>query len=89
MDTAVRPRRWSLVVAGLLQVLVLWLYLLSVLIAPQAGVIGLLVLWAVLVVVTVLVQRRWGPLALLVPLVALGAWFAVIRAGAAWLGWQA
>ncbi len=89
MDTAVRPARWSLVLAVLLHLVALWLYYLSVLVAPFSGTVGLLVLWLVLAVVLVRVHRSYGPLALLVPLVAVGLWFAVIGAGSALLGWTA
>lgn len=89
MDTAVRPRRWSLVVAALLHLLVLWLYALTGLVAPGSAVPALLALWVGFAFGLVVVQRRWGPLALLVPLVALGVWVAVVSAGSALLGWQA
>lgn len=89
MDTSVLPRRWSLVVACLLHLLALWLFSLSVLVAPLSGTVGLLLLWLVLAVVLVLVHRRYGPVALLVPLAAVALWFAVISVGSAVLGWTA
>jgi hypothetical protein len=89
MDTAVRPARWSLVVAGLLHLAALWLYWLSVLVAPFWATVALLVLWLVLTVVLVRVHSRYGAVALAVPLAAVALWFAVVSAGSALLGWTA
>ena len=85
-----RPRRrTSAVVTAVLHLLALWLYWLSVLVAPTWGWIALLALWAVFALAAVLVHRRWGGLSAVVPLVAVLTWFAVVTLGDRFLGWTA
>jgi hypothetical protein len=85
--TAQPPRRSTLWLTGVLHLLALWPYLISGLAAPGWAVLALLVLWAVLGVVAVLVHRRWGALAALVPLLAVGLWFLALTLGEQLLGW--
>jgi hypothetical protein len=85
--TSQRPRRSTLWLTGLLHLLALWPYLISGLAAPGWAVLSLLVLWALLGVVAVAVHRRWGALAALVPLVAVGLWFLALTLGEQLLGW--
>jgi hypothetical protein len=85
--TAQPPRRSTLLVTGVLHLLALWPYLVSGLAAPGWAVLSLLVLWALLGVVAVAVHRRWGALAALVPLAAVGLWFLALTLGEQLLGW--
>lgn len=82
------PRRSTLVLTALLHLLVLWPYTASGLLAPGWAVVTLLVVWALLGVLAVAVHRRYGAVAALVPLLALGAWFAALTLGEAVLGWR-
>lgn len=82
-----RPPLWSLVLAAVLHVATLPLYAASGLLAPGWAVLGLLALWAVLAAALLPVHRRGGPVALLVPLVAAGAWFGLLTVGEKLLGW--
>jgi hypothetical protein len=81
------PRRSTLWVTGLLHLLALWPYAISGVAAPGWAVLSLLVLWAVLGIVAVTVHRRWGALAALVPLFAVGLWFLLLTLGEQQLGW--
>jgi hypothetical protein len=72
---------------GVLHLLALWPYLISGVAAPGWAVLSLLVLWALLGVVAVAVHRRWGALAALVPLAAVGLWFLALTLGEQLLGW--
>ena len=83
------PRRSTLVLTAALHLLVLWPYAASGLLAPGPAVLALLVLWVVLGWVAYKVHRRWGAVAALVPLLALGLWFAVLTLGEQVLGWTA
>jgi hypothetical protein len=85
------PRRTTTRLTGLLTAVlhlaVLWPYAASGLLAPGWAVGGLLLLWAVLAVVAVGIHRRWGAVSALVPLLAIGLWFAVLTLGERLLGW--
>ena len=81
------PRRSTAVLTGVLHLLALWPYAISGLVAPGWGVLSLLLVWAVLGAVAVAVHRRWGGLAALVPLVAVGLWFVLLTLGERLLGW--
>ena len=81
------PRPWSLVAAGALHLAVLAPYASSGLMAPGWAVIGLLLLWAGLAAAVFVVHARKGPLALLVPGVAVALWFLALTAGEQLLGW--
>jgi hypothetical protein len=81
------PRRSTLWITGLLHLLALWPYAISGVAAPGWAVLSLLVLWAVLGIVAVAVHRRWGALAALVPLFAVGLWFLLLTLGEQQLGW--
>jgi hypothetical protein len=74
-------------VTAVLHLLALWPYAISGLVAPGWGVGALLVVWAGFGVVAFLVHRRWGGLATLVPLLAVGAWFGLVTLGEQLLGW--
>jgi len=87
--TSRRPARWSLVVAGLLHLLALVPYGFSGLVAPTYGVLGLLVVWLLFAVFLVVVHRRYGLAAALVPPVAVLTWIALLSLGGSLLGWQA
>ena len=87
--TTAAPARWSLRAAALLHLTVLPVHAASGLLAPGWAVLSLLALWAVLGGVLVVVHRRVGALALLVPAVALGLWFALVSLGEQLLGWTA
>ena len=66
-----------------------FLYAVSGLVAPWWGVVLLLLVWLALFV---LATRWWTPhprRVAVLPVVALVVWFAVLNAGAAWLGWTA
>ena len=81
------PRRSTLWITGLLHLLALWPYAISGVAAPGWAVLSLLVLWALLGIVAVAVHRRWGALAALVPLFAVGLWFLLLTLGEQQLGW--
>ena len=81
------PRRSTLWITGGLHLLALWPYAISGLAAPGWAVLSLLVLLALLGVVAVAVHRRWGGLAALVPLLAVGLWFLLLTLGEQLLGW--
>ena len=66
-----------------------FLYAVSGLLAPWYGVVLLLLVWGVLFVVAC---RWWTPhpkLMLLLPVVAVGVWFAVLTLGEALFDWTA
>ena len=66
-----------------------FLYAASGLVAPWWAVVLLILLWLVLFVVAC---RWWTPHPKRLPFLAVAAvilWFAVVTAGAAWLGWTA
>ena len=86
-DRTDQPRRSTLLITGVLHLFALWPYAISGLAAPGWAVLSLLVLWAVLGVVAVAVHRRWGGLAALVPLLAVGLWFLLLTLGEQLLGW--
>ncbi|CAA9393292.1 MAG: hypothetical protein AVDCRST_MAG35-514 [uncultured Quadrisphaera sp.] len=73
---------------ALLHLLVLWPYTASGLLAPGWAVAVLLVVWALLGALAVVVHRRHGAVSALVPLLALGVWFAALSLGEAALGWR-
>ena len=83
------PRRHTLwlVLAAVLHLAVLPFYAASGLFAPGWAVAALLVLWALLAGVLVVVGRRRGAPALLVPLSAVVLWFLLVTAGEQLLGW--
>jgi hypothetical protein len=89
--TAVRtpPRRSTLVLTAVLHLSTLPLYAASGLLAPGWAVLALLVLWALLGWAAYAVHRRWGGVSALVPLLAVGLWFAVLTLGEQALGWTA
>lgn len=89
MTTAHPPRRATLVLTVVLHLLVLWPYAASGLVAPGWAVPALLVLWALLGWLAWAVHRRWGAVAALVPLLALGLWVGVLVLGEQVLGWTA
>ena len=90
MSTAHRPpRRSTLVLTALLHLFVLWPYAASGLVAPGWAVLVLLGVWVLLGWLAHLVHRRWGALAALVPLLALGLWVGVLLLGEQVLGWTA
>jgi hypothetical protein len=67
----------------------LWFYVFVVLVAPWWMLPVMVLLWAALVVVLV---KSWSTrpyLALAMPFIALAAWFGIVSAGGAWLGWTA
>ena len=66
-----------------------YVYAASGLVAPPAGVLALLAVWAAFGVLAVLVHRHHGPLALLVPPLALVALFVLLGLGGAVFGWSA
>jgi hypothetical protein len=84
---AARPRRSTAVLAVVLHLLVLWPYAASGLLAPGWAVAALLALWVTLAAVVLVVHRRYGAVAALVPLAALALWFGALTAGDLWLGW--
>jgi hypothetical protein len=66
-----------------------FLYAVSGLLAPWYGVVVLMLIWVVLFVVA---TRWWTPhpkRTLLVPLIALAAWFVVLTAGEVLFDWTA
>ena len=65
------------------------LYLAAGLVAPLWAVLLLWALWLVLLWVLVRLWRTQPPTALLVPPLALGAFFVAISAGERFLGWTA
>jgi hypothetical protein len=67
----------------------LFLYAVSGLVAPWWAVVALLLVWLVLFVVACLWWTPHPKRVPLLPVVAVVLWFAVITAGAAWLGWSA
>jgi hypothetical protein len=73
--------------AGL--VTVLWLYGASALVAPAWAVSALVLLWLAQFVLACRWFSRRPYAVLVMPLVALCLWFAVVMAGATWLGWKA
>lgn len=78
-----------LVVAAVLHLAVLPFYAASGLVAPGWAVVLLLVAWALLAGALVLVARRHGAPALLVPAVAFALWFLALTVGEQLLGWTA
>lgn len=80
-------RWWSLVVALLLQLLVLPVAAAAAVVAPTWGTTTIVGLWAAGLVAVVLVHRRLGPAALLVPPIVLGLVLACLAAGIGLLGW--
>ena len=69
--------------------IVLWPYSASGLVAPGWAVLALLGLWVLLGWAAYVVHRRWGAVAALVPLVAMGLWVGVLVLGERLLGWTA
>jgi hypothetical protein len=92
-DVPAGRRRWARRLSGavtaVLHLAVLWPYSASGLVAPGWAVVGLLALWLALAGVAVVVHRRWGLLAALVPPLALGLWVGALVLGEAVLGWTA
>lgn len=86
MTATLAGRATAALTAGL-HLVALWLYVSSGLLAPFWAVTALLVLWVLLAWVAVLVHRRHGALALLVPVTAIALWFGAITAGEQLLGW--
>ena len=80
-------RWWSLVLALLLHLAVLPFATIAAVIAPTWGTTTLVGLWAAGAVAVVVVHRRHGPAALLVPPVTLGAVLAGLFGGIVLLGW--
>ena len=83
------PRRWSLVVAWLLHLTALLPYWLTTLVAPMYAFWLLLAVWVGFGVLLLRVHRRYGPVALAVPLLAVLTWLTVISVGSALLDWTA
>ena len=63
-------------------------YLTSGLVAPPYGVLALWIVWGAFLALILRLLRARAPLALLVPPVALGVWFAALSLGEALLGWS-
>jgi hypothetical protein len=61
----------------------------STLLAPGVGVVVLALVWVALAVVAWQWRARRSAVPLLVPLVAVAAWFGVLSLGDALLGWSA
>ena len=80
-------RWWSLVVALLLQLAVLPVAVPAAVVAPTWGTTAIVGLWAVGVLAVVVVHRRRGPSALLVPPLTLGVVIGCLAAGTGLLGW--
>jgi hypothetical protein len=80
-------RWWSLVLALLLHLAVLPFATIAAVIAPTWGTTTLVGLWAAGAVAVVVVHRRLGPAALLVPPVTLGVLLACLAGGIGLLGW--
>jgi hypothetical protein len=85
----VAPRRSTLLLTAGLHLLALWPYALSNLVVAGTSYLMVLALWAAFGVVAVLVHRRWGGLAAVVPGVAVLTWFVVLSVGESLLGWTA
>jgi hypothetical protein len=62
-------------------------YSASGLLAPPLGLVVLWAVWLVLLVIAVLLARAGRAWALVVPAVAVAAWFAIMSFGDAVLGW--
>ncbi|GAB4050996.1 hypothetical protein [Catellatospora paridis] len=73
----------------LAQLVLLPFFLSSGLATPLWGLILLMMIWTALLVVAIRLWRTRPFLVPLVPVVAVAAWFAVLSAGGAWLGWTA
>jgi hypothetical protein len=73
--------------AGLVSVL--WIYGASGLLGPDWLPAPLVAFWLVLFVLGCRWFSRRPYAVLLLPVVALAVWFAVVMAGATWLGWTA
>lgn len=73
---------------GLMQLIVGVFVFSSGLIAPAWAVAGLALLWLVATIALWRLRRR-PIVALLVPLVTAGLWWAAVTAGDVWLGWTA
>ena len=82
-------RRALLVVAVLLHLGVGVLYLAAGLVAPLWAVLLLWAAWLVLAYLLVRLWARRAPLALLVPLAAVGLILGIVTAGEQLLGWTA
>lgn len=78
----------ALVFGALMHLIVGVFVFLSGLIAPAWAVAGLVLLWLVAAIALWRVRRR-PIVALLVPLVTAGLWWAAVTAGDVWLGWSA
>lgn len=89
MTEPARPRRWSLVVAWLLHLTALLPYWLTTLVAPMYAFWLLLAVWVGFGAYLLHVHRRYGPVALAVPLLAVLTWLGCISVGSALLGWTA
>ena len=91
-DAAARPRLTGRTVVGWaglgLHLLVGFPYLVSGLIVPHPAVELLWLLWAVFFAGALLLMRRRPVFVPLVPLAALGAWFAILAYGSSQLHWQ-
>lgn len=88
-DTGRRLASLIALVFGALMHLIVGVFVFSSgLIAPAWAVATLVLLWLVAAVVLWRVRRR-PIVALLVPLVTAGLWWAAVTAGDTWLGWTA
>lgn len=88
-DTGRRLASLIALVFGALMHLIVGVFVFSSgLIAPAWAVAGLVLLWLVAAVALWRVRRR-PIVALLVPLVTAGLWWAAVTAGDVWLGWTA
>jgi hypothetical protein len=90
VTTARRPPRTStLVLTAVLHLPVLFLFVVSGLVAPGWAVLALLALWVLLGWAAYRVHRRWGAVSALVPLLAVVLWVGLMTAGEQLLGWTA
>ena len=82
-----RPVPWAMLALAL-HAAVAFPYLTSGLVAPPYGVLALWIVWGAFLALIMRLLRTRAPLALLVPPVALGVWFAALSLGEALLGWS-